>query len=221
MTPFTGRLAAVETSTELGSVALFEGGELVAEDERRVSNAHGESLLPMVDALFARVGWRPRDVGRWAVGLGPGSFTGVRIAVATVKGVAFATGAEVVGVTSLEALAWGVMADADETVVALLDALKGELYVEARRGGVTVREPEHVRAEGLGEWLATLGEGGLVLVGAGARSVSADVAGRRIVDAPHDVPRARVIATIALSRSRGEGDLEPRYVRPPEITRPR
>ncbi len=57
----TRRLAAIETSTALGSVALFEDGALVAEDERRVSNAHGESFLPMVNALFERVGWRPGD----------------------------------------------------------------------------------------------------------------------------------------------------------------
>jgi tRNA threonylcarbamoyladenosine biosynthesis protein TsaB len=230
MVPHGGRLAALETSTALGSVALYDGGVLVAQDERRVSNAHGESLLPMVSALFARAGWRAADVGRWGVGIGPGSFTGVRIGVATVKGIAIATGAEVVGVTSLDAIAHGVEGGADEVVVAVLGAMKGELFMQAWRGGASVHAAAHVKAAVAGEWLAGLGAARLVLVGEGASEVSDEalaragqgtVAWRRVADAPHDVPRATVVGAVARLRDADGDDLEPLYVRPPEITQRR
>jgi tRNA threonylcarbamoyladenosine biosynthesis protein TsaB len=152
------RLAAIDTSTALGSIALFEDGRLLAEDSRRVSNAHGESLLPMIDALFARVGWSPAEVGRWGVGVGPGSFTGVRIGVATVKGIVIATGAEVVGVTSLDALAFGAGEGASgrttgrasgraraSVIVSVVPGGKGELYLQVTRSGRLVLQPSHLR----------------------------------------------------------------------------
>ena len=203
---------------------------MVAQDERRVSNAHGESLLPMVSALFAGVGWRAVDVGRWGVGIGPGSFTGVRIGVATVKGIVIATGAEVVGVTSLDAIAHGVDADAGEVVVAVLGAMKGELFMQAWRSGACVHEAAHVKAVAAGDWLVALGAPRLVLVGDGASEVGdegvarmarANVAWRRVADAPHDVPRAAVVGAIARLRGPDGDDVEPLYVRPPEITQKR
>ena len=102
---YGGRIVAVETSTRFGTVAAWEGGRVLVEREESVHNAHGESLLPLVDRTLAEVGWAPSTIGRWAVGVGPGSFTGIRVGIATVKGVELATGAEIVAVTSLEALA--------------------------------------------------------------------------------------------------------------------
>ena len=222
MRRFEGRLAAVETSTNLGSVALFDRGDLVAVEEQRVSNAHGESLLPMGSALFAKVGWRPSDVARWGVGIGPGSFTGVRIGVATVKGIALATGAEVVGVTSLEAIAHGVVAEPGEVIIAVLSAMKGELFLQAWRDSVEACEPTYVK-EGLASaWIAALGAPSVVLVGEAALGLSvAGLPHRMLTSQPHDLPHAAVIASIAASRSPCQEELEPLYVRPPEITKPK
>jgi tRNA threonylcarbamoyladenosine biosynthesis protein TsaB len=216
------RLAAIDTSTALGSVALFEGDELVLEEARRVSNAHGESLLPMVDAVFARAGWKPSAVARWGVGVGPGSFTGVRIAVATVKGIVFATGAQVVGVTSLDALAHGLEGD---HVAAVVDAGKGESFLQVRRGGALVLGPVHVRVADVASRLAGLVGGGHVVV-AGELSVEPDWSPlgdrvRRVTTSPHDLPRASAVGRLALGRTPQDAvALEPSYVRPPEITMP-
>jgi tRNA threonylcarbamoyladenosine biosynthesis protein TsaB len=217
------RLAAIDTSTALGSVALLEDGRLIAEDSRRVSNAHGESLLPMVSALFAAAGWAPADVARWGVGVGPGSFTGSRIGVATVKGIAIATGAEIVGVTSLDALAFGLDAD---LVVSVVAGGKGELFVQATRSGAPVLAPAHLRIADIAARVASLEPAGRVVV-AGEAAVLVDWAllGDRVTLAmapPHDAPRATVIAQMALTGAPEDADaLEPLYVRPPEITVPK
>jgi tRNA threonylcarbamoyl adenosine modification protein YeaZ len=219
------KLAAIDTSTALGSVAVFDDGALVAQETRRVSNAHGESLLPMMDALFARLGWKPRDIGRWAVGIGPGSFTGVRIGVGTVKGIVIATSAEIVGVTSLEAVAFGLTPRAGLPCVSALFAMKGELFMQATMGGAVLFGPVNVRIEDAPALLRTLqcermvlaGDGAL-LIDTGAIQASCEVR----VEPPNDVPRASSIGRIAMGRPPDDAMLlEPLYVRAPEITMPR
>jgi tRNA threonylcarbamoyladenosine biosynthesis protein TsaB len=218
------KLAAFETSTAVGSVALFEGAALVAEDSRRAPYAHGETLLPMVDQLFARVGWRPRDVGRWAVGIGPGSFTGVRIGLGTIKGIVIATGAEVVGVTSLDAVAFGVSCEG-MPCASLLFAMKEEVFVQVKRGRDTLLAPANLRIEDVPDLLARLGGEELVLVGDGVGHLdpSRIRAGWRVLgEPPHDVPHATSVGRIAMDRPADDcATLVPLYVRPPDITLPR
>jgi tRNA threonylcarbamoyladenosine biosynthesis protein TsaB len=233
------RLAAIDSSTALGSVALFEDGVLVAEECRRVSNAHGESLLPMVDALFQRFGWTPRDVTRWGVGVGPGSFTGLRIAVATAKGIALASGAELVGVTSLDALAHGSSASSGdaadgapsdgstgEAVVSVVAGGKGEVFVQVRRGGALVLGPAHVRTAEVGARVREVVSGARVVVlGEIASELDWSLLGARVrllLAPPHDLPHASAVGRIALGRPAEDADtLQPVYVRPPDITPPR
>jgi tRNA threonylcarbamoyladenosine biosynthesis protein TsaB len=229
------QLAAVDTSTALGSIALFDGDDLVAQDEARVSNAHGESLLPMVSALFARAGWKATDAARWGVGIGPGSFTGVRIAVATVKGIAIASGAAVSGVTSLDALAYGI--GPEGMVVSVLAAGRGEVFMQARRMGRLLLPPVHVS---IGLAAARLmeavhgqpaaneeshGRVRLVIAGEAARAIDWSIFETDIAFAtepPNDVPRAVAIGRIALGRPADDVDaLEPVYVQAPRIMLPR
>lgn len=220
-------LCAVDTSTNLGSVALFDGERCIAQAEARVSNAHGESLLPMMDRVFAEAGVRPRQVARFAVGIGPGSFTGVRIAVATVKGVVLATGAELVAVRSLEAMiaeaeAHLGAASAPRVIVAALEAIRGEVYVEA----TGLPEPVCLPPADVAAWLAPALGGGapeVVVVGQGASRLVGHLGAARIVeDATLALPHARGVARVARGRAPIDPDaLEPAYVRAPEITQPR
>ena len=199
------KVCAVDTSTALGSVALFEDDALVAEDARRVSNAHGESLLPMLDGLFAKAGWTPRDVSRWCVGLGPGSFTGVRIGVATVKGIVLGTGAELVGVSSLDAMcaahASGASNAPGTKAVAAIAAIRGELYVGAPGVEPVCLPPSLVPA-----WLADHGLSEATHIGEAWTDDGV-------------LPHARGVAIAARGlRATSPDAVEPIYVRAPEIT---
>jgi tRNA threonylcarbamoyladenosine biosynthesis protein TsaB len=200
-------ICAVDTSSAVGSVALYDAsGTLLGEAEERVSNAHGESLLPMIDRVFRAANTKPADVRRWCVGLGPGSFTGTRIAVATVKGIVLATGAEVVGVTSLEAM----LAIAGD--VAAVDAIRGEVYVQMKG-----REPACIKPEDFATWLGPSGP--VTFVGEAAAKLSS--AGSRHLEEPK-LPNARGVFLAARGRASTPVELlEPVYVREPEITYPR
>jgi tRNA threonylcarbamoyladenosine biosynthesis protein TsaB len=117
----------VETSTRQGGAALVGEGGLVSEYTLNVEVTHSERLLPAIDRMLADAGVDLGAVGGLAVSIGPGSFTGLRIGLSTVKGLAYATGLPVVGVPSLEALAWTIPA-ARWQICAVLDARKQEVY---------------------------------------------------------------------------------------------
>jgi tRNA threonylcarbamoyladenosine biosynthesis protein TsaB len=121
------KLLAVETSTELCSVALLRDGDLFVE-EALAENRHSELLVPMIRRLLERSRLSAQQMDAFAFGQGPGSFTGIRIACGIVQGLAFAAGRPVVPVPSLLALA----EQANESrVIAALDARMGEAYVAA------------------------------------------------------------------------------------------
>jgi tRNA threonylcarbamoyladenosine biosynthesis protein TsaB len=115
----------LDTSTPLASVALLIDDGRVLEREETVTT-HSERLLPLIDALFAEAGARPEQLAAIVCAAGPGSFTGLRIGLATAKGLCLATGAALVLVSSLEA----ICADAPVGALALatIDAYRGEVY---------------------------------------------------------------------------------------------
>lgn len=121
------RFAAIETSTEWCSVALWHEGEIAAI-ERRAGNRHSELALPMLESLFKKWGIKASNLDAIAFGAGPGAFTGLRIACGLAQGLALARGLPVIGISTLQALAQeaGAM-----RVVACIDARMREVYYAA------------------------------------------------------------------------------------------
>ena len=135
----------------------------------------------------------------------------MRVSVATAKGIAMTTGAEIVGVTSLDAVAFGL--GGDGLVVSLVAAGRGELFVQARRRDDLVLAPSHVRIEDVAARIAAARWGVVVAAGEAAGEVDWSALGTRLsmmVAPPHDMPRASAIGRIALTRSADDlATLEP------------
>lgn len=134
---------AFDTATKHGRFALAEDDQLLVYRPLNVSGSYADALLPVIQEMLAEVGREQSDLAGIAVTVGPGSFTGVRIGVATAKGLAWGLGCRLVGVTSLEAMAGALLAEHPEAELAVpvLDARRGEVF-----SGVFAREGAWVRA---------------------------------------------------------------------------
>src|SRR3972149_110384 len=99
------RILAVETSTLAGGAALLDGERLVGEYVLNIRAPHSERLMAAVDHLLHLSGWEPGQLEGLAVAIGPGSFTGLRIGISAVKGLALGVGIPVAAVPTLDALA--------------------------------------------------------------------------------------------------------------------
>ena len=119
-------LVAIETSTDAGSVAIGSGRELLGEVVIGARTRHAESLLPALEFLLRSTHTSRRALRGIIVGAGPGSFTGVRVAAATARGLAHGLGVPLYAYSSLAALA--LDARGDDPVCALFDARRGEVY---------------------------------------------------------------------------------------------
>jgi tRNA threonylcarbamoyladenosine biosynthesis protein TsaB len=192
-------ILAFDTATDVATSALVDDGEVLGE---RVSRA--QTLLEDVDALLRQGGGKPGAIDALAVGIGPGSFTGVRVGLATARGLGLALGVPVAGVSTLDALAAGALGSTP-----IIDARRREVFV--------LQDEPRVLAPGdleLEPGTLCVGNGAVryrtVLEGAGAE-IPPDGDERHL-------PRARFHA--ALARDFGPAEaVEPLYLRIPDADR--
>jgi tRNA threonylcarbamoyladenosine biosynthesis protein TsaB len=122
------KILAIDTTTPDGSIAVLDDERLLAEIGVASATTHSSRLLGSVQHLLAALRLDIRDIDAFAVSPGPGSFTGLRIGLSTVKALAFASGKPVAPVSSLAALAWKLRDDGPGLVAPVIDAKKGEIY---------------------------------------------------------------------------------------------
>jgi tRNA threonylcarbamoyladenosine biosynthesis protein TsaB len=156
----------IDTSTMTGGAALVRTGTLVGEYVLNIRTTHSERLLPAIKQLLDDGNISLEDIDGIAVVTGPGSFTGIRIGVATAKGFAYSLGQDIVGVTTLEAYGWqfkffpGI-------VMPLIDARRNRVYAQGFVNGEPVSEGENTSLLHVLEWCKAQ-ENPCLMVGDGA-----------------------------------------------------
>lgn len=216
------------------TVLGLDAGDGAPPAERRHSPApgerpgHAEQLLSLATELLDAAGLRFADVDRIGVGVGPGTFTGLRVGVATARALAQGASAELVAVSTLQALAAGAAAAEghDGPVLACLDARRGEAFTAAWHGSLRLAEPAAVAPGALGA-TAAAEPGPWLAAGDGSVRFRAQLepAGFRV---PADGSPSHRVSAIALCRLAGAAPpaprdtLVPEYVRAPDaVPRPR
>ena len=215
---------AVECATKTVGLALLDEDEVRAELYLRLERHHAEVLLPAIDKLFLMAALTPECVDLLACTVGPGSFTGLRIGVSTVKGLALATGKPVVGVSTLEALALNAT-PSSRLICPMLDARKNQVYTCLYRIG-----PEGLpKAEGpekiadVARFLQDLDQEDVVFLGDGAlryeKLIRETMKGREILcGSSHHRLMASAVGLLGLRQYRNGGIMNtltftPRYLR--------
>lgn len=214
-------ILALTTATPRCTVALVTpAGEPLAELAYEDELNHAERVFGTIDELFAGAGRQKGEVSFIACDVGPGSFTGVRVGLASAKGMALGLGVPLVGVGSLEAMSAAAfdVAPANVSVIcSLLDAKRGETFVAAYdREGQPRLAPEHVRIGEAAALAASLGLGEIAFAGrAAAREGVAPI----LAGDACELPSAIWIARLAIPRLTGAPPLdllEPVYLRAPD-----
>ena len=193
------KILAYDTSSEVLTAALARDGDVVCEMENASPARHSAALVPLLEKMLHSARWKPAELDVLAVGVGPGSFTGIRVGVATAKMLAFVWKTKLVGVSSLEALAQG----REGKIAVTLDARGGKIYA-------ALFEKQRSKLRTLIGPMLTTPEGFRDLVGNGhARSLQAHAHGVRasaVAKAAHEKARAGRFVT--------PDALEPLYLYP-------
>jgi len=210
------RVLAIETSGRVGSIALLEseidGGPVrgLLERQTPADQQTARSLLPSIETALAEQGWRPKELGLICVTTGPGSFTGLRIGLVTAKTLAYATGARLVGVHTLTAIAAGVEDRGPSNLWTLLDAQRQELFV-ASFSGLPLVDQAIPKTEilSLPAWIQRLQPGDVVAGPPLAKCREQLPAGVIVADANFWEPKASAAGALGFELLKRGADVSP------------
>ena len=227
------KILAVDTSAKAASAALLEDDRLIAESFVNTNFTHSQTLLPMIDGMLETAGARLAEVDAFAVSVGPGSFTGLRIGIGAVKGMAYGAGKPCVGVSTLEALALNLQG-CEGILCSAMDARCRQVYTAIFEGnpkGITrLSEDLAIPLEELCEKLQKFPEKTVFFVGDGAElcynTIGEKLPGCVLANAASRFQRAANVARAGMKKllageSCTAAELMPLYLRLPQAERER
>jgi len=212
-----GPILALDASSAACSVALVRGGQTLAWREAPMDRGHAEALMPLVMVALGEAGLAFGDLAKIAVGVGPGSFTGIRIALAAARGIGLAARRPVVGIDSFNAVAAAIPPGeiAGRSLLVVIESKRTELFGQYFDAALQVLgEPLVLPAEAL---LQHRPAGALLLAGDGAARLPASADTMRARSPGR--PDARAIARLA-QEGRAMVSARPLYLRPADVTLP-
>ena len=196
------KLLALDTTSAVATAAVFIDGVCLLEREADSTKKHAETALPLIDSLLEETKISIREIDCFAVDIGPGSFTGVRIGVSLVNALAFATGKKIIPMDALRTLAQPAI-EGQKPVCALIDARNGNAYAALYQDGCEVVAPCAVETSA---FVSGLPED-TILVGDAHTEIAS-------------YPRAKEVGLVALQRlNTAQDEVEPIYLRASQAER--
>lgn len=211
------KILALDTAASFCAAALYDSDEALVLAQRRenIGKGHAEVLMAYVEQVLEEAGLDFHQIDRVAVNVGPGSFTGVRIAVSSARGFALALNTTAIGVSAFEALqVQARKSHGDQPVLVLLDAHRGEIFAQSfDQNGEPETEALALTLEEAVEFCA--GRPDHVLTGSAAPSVAEALGAARVIAQTEPTADIRIYAEIAALKQPGEAP-KPLYLRGPD-----
>jgi tRNA threonylcarbamoyladenosine biosynthesis protein TsaB len=194
----TVKILAIETTDAVGSVAAMADDNLLLELDLNQQQRSAQSLPPGMKTLMEQVGWKPDDVDLVALTIGPGSFTGLRVGVAMAKTFAYAVGAEILGVNTLDSIAEAAPTEVS-SLMAVIDAQRGDIvsrsFNRSTQGFLVPNGEQQLIS--IDRWLEEL-PNGMVVTGPVLTKIAQRLPNHvAILDKPYWTPKAGMVAKLA------------------------
>jgi tRNA threonylcarbamoyl adenosine modification protein YeaZ len=219
------KILAIETTTSLCSVAITENEELLAEINFTSIMQHSQFLLPSIDILLNKVNISINEIDAFSVSIGPGSFTGIRVGISLVKGFSFSTNKPVVGVPTLDAIAYQSLQyfPLDKHICVIVKARKDEMYCAIYKYNGSLKKIMNEKVMKINELKSEIIPEKTIITGNAISLYSNELTSFTLSPSITWVPYARTIAKLAFEKIKVNEysfatTLSPLYVQKPQLT---